>query len=67
MDQMLALIRSSEDYRARAEQLHLLFLKISDPFAAARLRGLRSMNIQNIQHCRSAQRTVSHRGVCSGR
>ena len=40
MDQMLALIRSSEDYRARAEQLHLLFLKISDPFAAARLRGL---------------------------
>ena len=40
MEKMLALLRSSEDYRARAEQLRLLILTTSDPFAAARLRGL---------------------------
>lgn len=40
MEQMLALLRRSEDYRARAEQLRPLILTTSDPFAAARLRGL---------------------------
>ena len=64
MEKMLALLRSSEDYRARAEQLRLLILTTSDPFAAARLRGT---SWTNIRHCRSAQRTDLYRGICSAR
>jgi flagellar biosynthesis/type III secretory pathway protein FliH len=63
MEQMLALLRSSEDYRARAEQLRRLILTTSDPFAAARLRGL----VDEYTALSERARNGLISGVCSGR